>query len=152
MAKKIIKMIKISLLQLVLFFSTFVFASAHPLQTPDDIIGDESLMSKFSKSAGFDSGSNNGTQLGETVAAVITAFLGLLGIIFIILILYAGYNWMTAAGDEQKVTKAKDTIQKAIIGLIIIVAAYAITAFVFKALPFGEGSDGSSMGSSGVGI
>jgi hypothetical protein len=41
---------------------------------------------------------------------------------------------MTAGGDEQKVTKAKDSIRRAIIGLIIIVAAYGITYFVFMAL------------------
>jgi hypothetical protein len=48
--------------------------------------------------------------------------------------LYAGYNWMTAAGDEQKVEKAKDTITRAIIGIIITVSAYAITYFIFKYL------------------
>jgi len=61
----------------------------------------------------------------------------LLGIIFIILMIYAGYNWMTAQGEEEKVTKAKTTIQRAIIGLIIVVSAYAITAFVFKSLQVG---------------
>jgi hypothetical protein len=72
--------------------------------------------------------------IGDAVALVVEAFLGLLGIIFIFLITLAGYHWMTAAGDEQKVTKAKETIRTAVIGLIIIVAAYSITYFVFNAL------------------
>jgi len=72
--------------------------------------------------------------IGAAVATVIKAFLGLLGITFIFLMVLAGYHWMTAAGDEQKITKAKDTIRTAIIGLVIIVAAYSITYFVFKAL------------------
>lgn len=38
--------------------------------------------------------------------------------------------WMTAGGDEQKVTKAKDLITQAVIGLIVVLAAYAITAFI----------------------
>ncbi|MFA6250982.1 MAG: hypothetical protein WC686_05835 [Candidatus Shapirobacteria bacterium] len=82
------------------------------------------------------------TSIGSIIAMVIQAFLGLLGIIFIILLILAGYNWMTAAGDEQKVTKARDTIRTAVIGLIIIIAAYSITYFVFKAL--GKTTSGSN--------
>lgn len=80
--------------------------------------------------AGFATGQNP----GSLIAIIITGFLSLLGIIFIVLIIIAGYNWMTSAGDEQKITKAKETIQRAIIGLIIIVAAYSISYFVFNAL------------------
>lgn len=76
--------------------------------------------------------------VGGVLAQVIKAFLGLLGIIFIFLIVIGGYNWMTAAGEEEKVTKAKNTFMRAVIGLIIIVAAYAITYFVFTNLG-GEG-------------
>ena len=71
---------------------------------------------------------------GSVVALIITGFLSLLGIIFIVLIIMAGYNWMTSAGEEQKITKAKETIKRAVIGLIIIVAAYSISYFVFSAL------------------
>ena len=79
--------------------------------------------------------------IGDVVGTIIKAFLGLLGIIFIILMLIAGFNWMTAGGEEEKITKAKDTIRAAMIGLIIVVAAYAITYFVFANLP-GGGSGG----------
>lgn len=75
------------------------------------------------------------------IQSVISAFLGLLGIIFLVLIIYAGYNWMTAQGEEEKVIKAKDTLTRAIIGLIIIVAAYSITYFVFSNLPGGGGAN-----------
>ena len=75
-----------------------------------------------------------GASVGEIASAVIKGFLGLLGIIFIILMVYAGYLWMTAAGNEDDVKKAKDLIEAAVIGLIIIVAAYSITHFVFNAL------------------
>ena len=82
------------------------------------------------------------TTLAGIVAIAIKAFLGLLGIIFLVLIIYAGYEWMTAQGDEEKVTKAKDTLSRAVIGLIIIIAAYSITYFVFNALPGGGGGGG----------
>lgn len=89
-------------------------------------------------------------SVGGIVATVIQAFLGLLGIIFVILILTAGYNWMTAAGEEEKINKAKDTIRRAIIGLIIIIAAYSITYFVFSNLEWsGGGTTTNPIGSSG---
>jgi len=78
------------------------------------------------------------TSLAGIVATVVKAFLGLLGIIFLVLIIYAGFEWMTAQGDEKKVDKAKDTLTRAVIGLIIIIAAYSITYFVFTSLPGGE--------------
>ncbi|MBI2459496.1 MAG: hypothetical protein HYV53_03015 [Parcubacteria group bacterium] len=82
----------------------------------------------------------NGTNsLAGIVGIVIQAFLGLLGVIFLVYMIYAGYAWMTAQGDEEKVTKAKDTIQRAIIGLIIIIAAYAISYFVLQKLVFDRG-------------
>ena len=76
----------------------------------------------------------SGRSLTYLIASIIKTLLGFLGIIFIILIIYAGFLWMTAAGNEDKVTKAKATLFRGIIGLFIIVAAYVITAFVFKAL------------------
>lgn len=76
--------------------------------------------------------------VGSVVASVIKTFLGVLGVIFIILVIYAGFNWMTAAGDEDKIKKATDTLRTALIGLIIIIAAYSITYFVFKSLPMGQ--------------
>lgn len=88
--------------------------------------------SAFQKSAGYEDAYD--TTAAEIIATVIRAFIGLLGIIFVILIVYSGYNWMTAAGDAAKITKAKDTITRAIIGLIIVLAAYSITYFVFSNL------------------
>ncbi len=77
-------------------------------------------------------GYNNVTQysFAKIVGTVIQAFLSLLGIIFVALILYAGYNWMMAQGEEDKVIKAKDTLKRAIIGLAITVGAYAISFWV----------------------
>ncbi len=70
------------------------------------------------------------TTLMEIIGIIINTFLALLGVIFVVLIILAGYNWMTAQGEEEKITKAKDTIKASIIGLIIVVGAFAIWAFV----------------------
>ncbi|MDO8668004.1 MAG: hypothetical protein Q7K35_02795 [bacterium] len=73
-------------------------------------------------------------KLSDIIGVVIQTFLGLLGVLFLVYMLYAGYNWMIAQGDEEKVTKAKDTIQRAVIGLIIVIAAYAMSFWVFDKL------------------
>jgi amino acid transporter len=66
------------------------------------------------------------------VGTVINAFLSVLGVLFLAYLVYGGYIWMTSAGDETKVKKATDIIRNSIIGLIIVVAAYAITFFVLS--------------------
>jgi len=70
--------------------------------------------------------------ISNIVGAGVEAVLALIGVVFLILMIYAGYNWMTARGEEEKVEKAKDTITRAFIGLIIVVGAYAIWSFVFN--------------------
>ncbi|MCX6797945.1 MAG: pilin [Candidatus Falkowbacteria bacterium] len=61
---------------------------------------------------------------------IIGVVLSFIGVIFLILMIYAGIMWMTAAGNEQQVSKAKDLLVNAIIGLVIVFAAYAITAYI----------------------
>lgn len=62
---------------------------------------------------------------------VIKAVLSLLGVIFLVLMIYGGYIWMLARGNDQEVEKAKNIIKNAIIGLIVVLAAYAITAVFY---------------------
>jgi uncharacterized membrane protein YwzB len=73
-----------------------------------------------------------------TAARIINPILGLLGIIFIVLMLYAGYLYLTSLGKEEQIKKSKQLIVSAIIGVIIIIAAYAITAFVLDAIQQGD--------------
>lgn len=79
------------------------------------------------------------------VAEIIRIVLGFIGTIFFVLTLYAGYLWMTAAGNEEQVTKAKTLLFQATIGLIIILMAFAITSFAIR-LALGKGTNwGSSV-------
>lgn len=68
------------------------------------------------------------------IAKIIRIFLGLLGIIAVAIIVYGGFIWMTAAGEPKKVDRAKDILKAGVIGLIIILAAFAITQFIFNSL------------------
>ncbi len=70
----------------------------------------------------------------ETAARIIKIALGLVGIIFIVLAVYAGFLWMTAGGQEENITKGKKLLYDAVIGLAIILASYAITTFIFESL------------------
>ena len=81
-------------------------------------------------------------SLPIVVGNLIRIALSVLGVIFLLLILYAGFNWMTAAGDEGKVETAKSTLTRAVIGLIIIISAYAITSFVIIRLQVASGTLG----------
>ena len=70
------------------------------------------------------------TDPRERVGQIIGIVLSFIGVIFLVLMIYAGILWMTAAGNDQQVNKAKNLLINAIIGLIIVFAAYAITAYV----------------------
>lgn len=81
----------------------------------------------------------NASGLGRTnlltmIGLIINILLGLVGVIFLLLIIYAGFLWMTSSGNEEIVAKAKNVIKSAIIGMIITLAAYAIATFIVNAL------------------
>lgn len=84
-------------------------------------------------------GGSLGDGLGDQslegiIASVIQVLLSILGIIFLILVLYAGFLYLTSQGDKDKAGKAIKLLTQAIIGLVIIIAAYAISTFVIGAL------------------
>jgi len=67
-------------------------------------------------------------------AKIVNVFLGFLGIIAVIIILLGGFKWMMAQGNDEKVNEAKKLIMAGVIGLIIIVASFAIAKFVVSQL------------------
>src|SRR3989344_5340117 len=72
--------------------------------------------------------------LSRTIAEVIRVILGFLGVIFLVLILYAGFMWMTSAGNDEKIATAKKTMVAAIIGAAIVLLAFAFNSFVITKL------------------
>ena len=74
------------------------------------------------------------SDLTDTIGKLISALLSVLGVIFLLLIIWAGFTWMTAQGDSKKVDKAKDILITAVVGLIILLSAYAISTFVITQL------------------
>lgn len=79
------------------------------------------------------------TSFAEIVGKIINGAMGLLGVIFVAQMVYAGYLWMTASGEEEQLTKAKNIIRRSIVGLTIVLAAWAITNFVLYRLTAATG-------------
>lgn len=82
-----------------------------------------------------------GTEIGigtrdirSTVAQIIKVAMGLLGIVAVVIIIYGGFTWMIAGGNDEKVGEAKKWIFSGIIGLAIILSAYALASFIINQL------------------
>ena len=93
----------------------------------------------FAQNLGLNMVSNMGTGAGygdkslpEVVGAIIQIVLSLLGMIATIILIVGGFMWMTSAGNPEKVEKAKQLMGAAIIGLIIVVLAYAAANFIIS--------------------
>lgn len=70
--------------------------------------------------------------LPDLIGRIINILIGLIGLILFLFILYGGIMWMTARGDSTKVEKAQGIILNAVIGVIVVLAAYAVTSFVIN--------------------
>jgi amino acid transporter len=97
-----------------------------------------------------------GTGLGDTdpriiAARIIRIFLGFLGIIAVSLVMYAGWMYMTAEGDSEKVEKAKKILIGALIGLVICLASFAIASFILNSLLDASGANTNNNGGGGGG-
>ncbi len=95
--------------------------------------------------AGLPSTVAGASTVPGVIGEIVKIALSLIGIVFFGLIFYAGFEWMTAQGNSDRVERAKGTITAAAIGVIIVMAAYAVTNFVFTNLaPSGSGGTGSA--------
>lgn len=75
-----------------------------------------------------------GSNPQVVAARIINVALGFLGIIAVVIVLYGGFMWMTAAGNEERISKAKQILTAGIIGLVIIIMAWAIASYVVRTL------------------
>lgn len=68
------------------------------------------------------------------VGRLIRAFITFLGVYFVVMVVWGGYEWMTAGGDSDKAKKARSRLTNAVIGMAIAVSWWVITDFVFMKL------------------
>lgn len=74
------------------------------------------------------------SSLQKTVVRLINVALSLLGIIAVVIVLIGGFKWMTAGGNDEKVAEARKLIFAGIVGMAIILSAWAIARFVLSNL------------------
>lgn len=82
------------------------------------------------ESAGASAGVSGDTDITAIIGIGIQTALAFVGLIFMILMIYAGYLWMTARGEEEPIKKAQKIITACVIGLVLVVSAFAITRLV----------------------
>jgi len=126
---------KIFLLIAVVCWIFTVFVNTQNIAIADSNLWDlqkESGMGVGSEEIGevFEGSGGEPRDLRDIVVSGIVIFLGLLGLFFTVLIILAGFRWMNSRGNEEEITKAKSQLKGAIIGMIIVIAAYAIAQFV----------------------
>lgn len=73
-------------------------------------------------------------DLKVTIGNIVQIVLGFLGILTVLIILLGGFQWMTSGGNEDKIGQAKKMISSGVVGLVIVLAAYAIAGFVVNNL------------------
>ncbi len=122
-----------------LAFGSHAFA-----QTVDPTSG----LDTFAEAAGF---STQG-DLTLIIARLIRTAISFLGVIAVVMVLYGGFLFMTASGSEDKVKRAKRLFTSALIGLVIVLSAFAIVQFILSQLTsaLSGGSPGGSSGPGGI--
>jgi hypothetical protein len=94
----------------------------------------EGLEKIGSQAYGIDDPENDDRQIQIVIARVIKATLGLLGTVFLVLLVWAGYKYMTSQGSEDKITESIGQIRTAIIGIVIILMSWSIVSYITDCL------------------
>lgn len=112
-----------------LVLSSYAFAENILAAAPD---GMTKTMESLGKAAKYTTDGIDKNSMSGYIGSLVAIFLGLLGVIFVIIFIVSGYNWMMAGGEAAKLDKAKESMWRAIIGLLIVISAYAIQQYVFS--------------------
>ncbi len=121
--KKIVSLAASIGLAAALALPAVTFAQVTPLNSAD--LGVDKIGSSIKLGSG---------DVRETAARIINVALGFLGIIAVVIVLIGGFKYMIAGGNDEKTGEARKLIVSGIIGLAIILSAWAITSFVISQL------------------
>jgi len=130
-----------TILGLLLVSNLLAFALVPPTQASSDEVGTLILEQLEPVEEIYGQEDVQSDTFAKAVADIIKIVLGFLGVIFLVLILYAGFMWMTSAGNEEQISKAKKTMVAAVLGAAIVLSAYLVTFFVVDALLEATGAE-----------
>lgn len=117
-------------------FLTSVFVLVSPFVSNAGVLEtfNKGLNTSATKMGYIESGKSVGffanKTLPQAIGSIIGVALSLIGVFFLGLIIFAGYQWMIARGNSQEVEKAKTTIINAVIGLVVVLMAYTISNYL----------------------
>ncbi|MCF7907098.1 Ig-like domain-containing protein [Patescibacteria group bacterium] len=125
---------KISLIVFLIILPIFFLFILAPLSAQD-------LGSGIVEEAGSSAGLGEGS-LPIVLGKIFKIVLSVLGLVALILAIVAGVQWMTSGGNSEKIKKAKALLSAALIGLLIIILAYALVSFIVNKLTGVSGGGG----------
>ncbi len=149
MTQKYTKKIPILILSLIIinFLYYFnVFAQLEEPDLPEPIINIDASSREFKTDTFAAWAGLKNAPPSNLISDIIKIILGLIGVIFLILIIISGFEWMMSGGDSEKIKKARSRIKNAVIGIIIIVFSYILVSLVFSLIG-GVGGYGSAASS-----
>lgn len=116
---------------------------AMPAPANADLQGD--IGNRLSSVAGDLGAGLGNTDIRIAIAIAVRAVLAFIGVIFLVMMVYAGFLWLTSGGNEMTTAKAIHTMQNAALGLLVIFVSFAISTFIIRGLQRASiGSDGST--------
>mgnify|MGYP001603229247 CR=1 FL=1 len=122
-------------------------------QLQNNLLGDKDKGSEFSAAKIFGSVYKTDTDLKQSLPQAVGSIIGMVlaftGLVLLVIMVYSGIIWLTAGGNEEKVTEAKARIKNAVIGMAIALSAFIITNFVVQALTSSLGQTGTPSGGAG---
>jgi len=136
-------------LKILLFTLTLLLSLSFILPTFALSPGSDKILGDTRTAAGFPDATD--TTVSQIAGVYIKMALSLIGTIFLVLTIYAGILWMTAAGNDEQITKSTGILKSALIGFIIVSSAYSLTGFILSggtphADPAGAGGGACDLG------
>lgn len=119
-------------------------ASLFALARPIAVLAQEDATSFSIESIGSKVGLGE-ADLKTTVLNIVQLVLGLMTLIAVVLVIYGGFVWLTSAGNEENIERAKRIISAAVVGLIIILLAWAVVIFVARTTANVTSNDSSAL-------
>lgn len=118
-----------------IFFSLLLFSTgAIPVSAQEDLGTAYETVTEGLGVTAEQAGFEDVMTLPEMIAAFFNVILSLTGLAFLILLVYGGIMYLTASGDAERAKKAMRLITQAVIGIVILLAAFALAQFIFSQL------------------
>lgn len=115
-----------------------VFAFFSLILLPRLVLAADTLQDNFNTNLdsartglGYSPIENSDTFVNTAIGKIITILLGFVGVIFFVMIFIAGYQWLMSGGNADSIKKAKQRLTNSVIGLVVVLAAYLVTIFIY---------------------